>query len=317
MPYRSRCYKEIAMTEKITGINENSNRMEFFRNINYRGLSSLILFFSGKEACPANSHFGPAIRAQYLLHFIIRGKGRFSVNNHTYSLRENQVFLIQPNITTYYSADSENPWEYIWIGFDGRDVQTILQSCGLLGAHPYIDYIPGPEIMYYLNRIVDGMKDQSVNDYELLGTLLLIFGYLSRNRKPEPFPGEKDYLKKAVSFIRNNYYKNITVQNIADYVNINRSYLYRLFIQEFSVSPQKYIFNFRFHMATDMLTNTDMTVSAIALNCGFKDASTFCSQFRRCTGFTPKQYRNIDGDKQFTWKSSNFFNTEAAQKNGE
>ncbi|MCD7806543.1 MAG: AraC family transcriptional regulator, partial [Lachnospiraceae bacterium] len=112
-----------------------------------------------------------------------------------------------------------------------------------------------------------------------------------------------DYLQKAVLYIKNNYHKNITVQDIADYVGINRSYLYRLFMQEFSISPKNYIFDYRFHMATDLLSNTDMTVSAIALSCGFKDVSAFCSQFRKSTGFTPKQYRTIDGARQMTWKT--------------
>ena len=282
----------------------DSNRMEFFRNVEYRGISSLIIYFSGKETCLPNHQFGPAIRAHYLLHFITKGKGRFSVNNQTYHLSENQIFLIQPNATAYYIADSQDPWEYIWIGFDGQDAQTILQNCGLLGKYPFIDYIPSDELTQCLNKIVDIMRDQSANDYELLGYLFTIFGYLTRNKVERLLTTENDYLKKATTFIKNNYHKNISVQNIADFIGINRTYLYRLFMKEFSISPKKYLFNYRFHVAADLLSNTDMTVSSIALHCGFNDVSAFCNQFRKYTGFTPKQYRTIDGDKQLTWKSS-------------
>ena len=292
------------MAETIPNNDQNINRMEFFRNVNYRGIASLILFYSGRETCLPGHHFGPAVRAQYLLHFITRGKGRFSVNNTTYHLSQGQAFLIQPNVSTYYSADSEDPWEYIWIGFDGQDVQTILQNCGLLGKCPFIDYIPSPELTQYLNNIIDSMKNQTANDYELLGNLFLIFGYLSRNHQNVFLSTENDYLKGAVNYIKNNYHKNIIVQNVADYIGINRSYLYRLFMQEFSISPKQYILDYRFHAAADLLSNTSMTVSAIAINCGFKDISTFCHQFRKYTGFTPKQYRTIDGDKQMTWKSA-------------
>lgn len=282
-----------------------SNHMEFFRNVNCRGISSLTLYFAGRESCLPGHHFGPAIRAQYLLHFIVKGSGRFSVSNTTYTLSENQVFLIQPNIPTYYIASSECPWEYIWIGFDGQDAQIILQACGLLGKRPFVDYVPSEKLMGCLNNIVDGMKNQQANDYELLGNLFLIFGILARSHMQEELVQGNGYLSKAVSYIKNNYHKNINVQDIADYVGINRSYLYRLFMQEFSLSPKKYIFDYRFHVATDLLSNTDMTVSAIALSCGFKDISAFVSQFRKHTGFTPKQYRTIDGDKQMTWKSAN------------
>lgn len=291
------------MTDTIVSPTQPDTQKEFFRNVNYRGISSLIIFFAGKESCLPGHHFGPAVRAQYLLHFIIKGKGRFSVNNNTYTLSANQVFLIQPNIPTYYTADSEDPWEYIWVGFDGQDVQMILQNCGLLGKYPFVDYVPSDKLIQCLNNIVDGMKNQTSNDYELLGNLFMIFGSLTHNQTESRGPLENDYLQKALFYIKNNYHKNISVQNIADYVGINRSYLYRLFIQEFSISPKKYIFDYRFHVAADLLSNTNMTVSAIALNCGFKDTSTFCNQFRKSTGFTPKQYRTIDGARQMTWKS--------------
>ncbi len=290
------------MTENTVTSTPLNNRMEFFRNVNYRGISSLIIFFAGKESCLPSHHFGPAVRAQYLLHFIVKGKGRFSVNNTTYHLSENQAFLIQPNIPTYYTADSEEPWEYIWIGFDGQDAQTILQNCGLLGKCPFVDYVPSDALMGCLNNIVEGMKNQTANDYELLGNLFMIFGFLTHSQAESRQPLDNDYLQKAVLYIKNNYHKNLNVQDIADYVGINRSYLYRLFMQEFSISPKKYIFDYRFHVATDLLSNTNMTVSAIALSCGFTDVSAFCSQFRKCTGFTPKQYRSIDGEKQGTWK---------------
>ncbi len=292
------------MSENISKTVSENNRIEVFRNINYRGISSLTIFFAGRESCQPSHHFGPAVRAQYLLHFIIKGKGRFSFQNHTYTLSANQVFLIPPNVTTYYIADSKDPWEYIWIGFDGQDAQSILQNCGFLGSNPFVDFTPSEDFMALLNNIVDNMMNQSVNDYELLGNLFLIFGHLTRNRLKSSLSLENDYLITATNYIKRNYQKDIRVQDIADYVGINRSHLYRLFMETFSLSPKKYIFDYRFHTAAELLVNTDMTVSTIALSCGFNDVSTFCYQFKKYTGFTPKQYREIDGSKQMTWKAA-------------
>lgn len=281
---------------------EKRNIVEFFRSAKLRGTSSLILYFAGKEQCLPNHHFGPAVRAQYLLHFIIQGKGRFSVNNTTYTLSRNQVFLIKPNETTYYIADKDDPWEYVWIAFDGQDAQTILQNCGLLGNKPFIDYIPCADLMRCLDTIIEKLKDQSGNDYELLGNLFLIFGYLTRSQVKMLPHSENTYLMAAINFIQNNYHYNINVQNIADYIGINRSYLYRIFMQELSISPKEFLFCYRIHVAAELLSNTDMTVSAIATGSGFNDISAFCQHFRKRTGFTPNQYRKIDGEKQLTWK---------------
>ena len=75
------------------------NIVEFFRTKSARDTSSLVLYFAGREKCLPGHHFGPAIRAQYLLHFIIGGKGEFHVNGNVYHLAKNQVFL----------DDRENP----------------------------------------------------------------------------------------------------------------------------------------------------------------------------------------------------------------
>ena len=156
--------------------------------------------------------------------------------------------------------------------------------------------------MACLNRIVEGMKTHDANDYELLGSFFSVFGLLSGSQCESDASRENAYLRKAIEYIRKNYGKDINVQNIADFIGINRTYLYRLFMQEFSVSPKQYILNYRLHAAADLLFRTDMTVSAVALSCGFSDISSFCSHFKKASGFTPGQYRSVDGKKQLTWK---------------
>lgn len=73
----------------------------------------LYLAYCGIEYCYPSHSFGPAIREQYLLHYILDGKGIFKVNNKTYNLTKGQGFLINPNELTYYEADKYEPWKYI------------------------------------------------------------------------------------------------------------------------------------------------------------------------------------------------------------
>lgn len=168
--------------------NQISNGCEYFHKSNSSGISSLILSYAGEEACLPGHRFGPAIRSQYLLHFITKGKGQFCVEGKTYPLKANQVFLIQPNITTYYSADTKDPWAYIWVGFDGSDARKILQDCGLL-ERPYVDYNPDKTLLQCLKNIIDGLQNETTNDFRLLGDLFTIFGYLKDSRDASPSGG--------------------------------------------------------------------------------------------------------------------------------
>jgi lipoprotein NlpI len=46
-------------------------------------------------------------------------------------LGKNQLFLICPEVTTYYEADKDDPWTYLWIGFSGIKARTYLDYANL------------------------------------------------------------------------------------------------------------------------------------------------------------------------------------------
>lgn len=60
------------------------------------------------------------------------------------------------------------------------------------------------------------------------------------------------YVRKAVEFIQDNFCNPIHITDIADYVCINRSYLYTLFQRELSVSPKEYLANYRLTRASEL-----------------------------------------------------------------
>ena len=63
--------------------------------------------------------FGPAIKPHYVIHFVLSGKGMFSIGNKEYLLEQGYGFVIPPDELTFYQADEQNPWTYVWIGFNG------------------------------------------------------------------------------------------------------------------------------------------------------------------------------------------------------
>ena len=89
-------------------------------------------FFNvGYEKCQSGHRFGPSLRDNYIVHFVISGKGRYTVNDTTHHLGTGDFFLIRPNELVDYEADAEDPWEYYWIGFSGTKVKEILHTNGI------------------------------------------------------------------------------------------------------------------------------------------------------------------------------------------
>ncbi len=60
------------------------------------------------------THYGPAKRNNYIIHYVLSGKGYFNNN----FVEEGQGFLITPQMPEYYYPDNENPWEIFWITFE-------------------------------------------------------------------------------------------------------------------------------------------------------------------------------------------------------
>ena len=98
--------------------------------------SDLYLCFCGYETCQPLHSYGPAVRPNYVIHYIISGKGTFTIGNRTYRLTAGQGFFLMPNVRTYYEADADDPWTYLWIGFDGEKAASYVQELGLSEEHP-------------------------------------------------------------------------------------------------------------------------------------------------------------------------------------
>ena len=98
-------------------------------------------------------------------------------------------------------------------------------------------------------------------------------------------------LRTTVQFIQGNYCNPIKVTDVADYVCINRSYLYTLFRNSTGMSPQQFLTTFRITKATELLQLTDLPIESIALSCGYTDPLVFAKAFKQMKNMSPSIYR--------------------------
>lgn len=250
---------------------------------------ALNLYYGGWEICCPMHTFGPAIRQHYLVHYVTRGKGRLWMNDTCYVIEKDTMFLIRPGITCVYQADKDDPWEYCWICIDGYDVENMLNNSGFDKVNLlFFDKSNGEVRDAMLNFIFYFSKYKN-NEYMLLSRLYNIFGHMKIQMKKQQ--AKSIHVERAIDYIYENYSKNISVTDIANYLGIDRTYLYRLFKEEYNMSPQKYLLNFRLKAAMNKLEGGNMSIADIAYSCGFNDASAFCHQFKKVYKDTPLNYR--------------------------
>lgn len=250
----------------------------------------LAFYFCGWEKCEPGHFFGPAVRPHFLFHLILSGRGCYERAGIRHELGAGQGFLILPGESTRYQADFQDPWEYCWIGFGGTEAEEILKECGLDSENVIYHDRSGGLLRREMLQLVDSFGRSYTNPYMLLGRLYLSLSHMV-SMQPARGVVYQDYVNRALEFVHNNFSYEIGVAEIARTVGIDRTYLYRIFKEQVGQSPKKYLTAFRLRKAAEMLAETDLTVTEVALSCGWKEASLMDRQFKENYGCTPLQYR--------------------------
>lgn len=254
----------------------------------------LYLCHCGYAQCEPLHSCGPAARPNYIIHYVLDGKGIYQINGRKYELSKSQGFLIEPETLTFYQSDRQEPWTYLWIGFGGTRAKSLIQDVGLNSSQPIFSCPYGDALKQIILSMLKHTSSTPSNLYYLQGKLFEFFSVLSQDvilETPRKLSPENSYIPEAVSFIRNNYSRGIGVSDIAAHLNVNRSYLYTLFKEELGIPPKDFLTKFRISRAKELLTLTDFSIEHIAHSCGYRDSLVFSKAFKSLIGLTPTKYR--------------------------
>ena len=254
----------------------------------------LYLVSCGWEKCGATHSYGPAVRNYYMLHFILKGQGHYYLNNKHYKLNENQCFLTEPGTVTLYKAEPTNPWTYTWICFNGDYVPHLLKQSNLNTDNPIINLSCNQTIYEIIKEMLSYHQLTPANECYLQSKLYLIFAKLHEALQSVYNKVELNnnfYVTKAIEYIEKNTFTNLSVNDIARYLNISRSHLYALFKQELNTSPQQFLSNAKIANARELLSKTKIPIYSVALSCGYKNAFAFSRAFKQVTNISPREYR--------------------------
>ena len=265
-----------------------------------RKFSEFYLCYCGYAKCESLHSFGPAVRPNYLIHLILDGHGRFQTGDATYELAAGQGFLIEPEVQTFYQADKNDPWTYLWVGFGGSRAGEYLRDIGLGNGSGTFRCGETRKLKNMLINILKKNTYTVENDFYRESFLYSFFAVLSGSIDGEKISREETeniYVREALEYIQNNYHYGIRVSDISDYVGISRGYLHTLFTKNLNQSPQEYLVNYRITRAEELLTVTDLSIEGVAQSCGYSDPLVFSKLFKKKTGKTPSLYRKSDWEE--------------------
>ena len=139
--------------------------------------------------------------------------------------------------------------------------------------------------IYHESRIKDGLAAIIVE-----GLMLEMLGHASRSLVKAPVRAPA-WLLQAQDLLHARFNDPLNLVEIANSVGVHPTHLARTFKKHYRTTVGEYIRRLRLDWATRQLSETDDSITDIALAAGFYDQSHFSHMFKQHTGFTPAEFR--------------------------
>lgn len=273
-------------------ITPNKLKFHVFRDERFIDLN--LYQFGWERTVPLHS-YGPHARNHYLFHYVITGKGTLFANEQVYPITAGHGFLVVPGQITTYRADEQEPWEYTWIEFDGLRAQECLRLAGISRKEPV--YTPssraaGEKLCQQMLYIVNNGNAEPIH---LIGHAFLFLSQLvasSAHQRTQNVRRLRDfYIKEALTFIEGNFERDISIEEIAAFCGLNRSYFGKVFRETMGESPQTFLLHYRMARAAQLLKETNLPIGEIARQVSYDNQLHFSRAFKNVHGVSPREYR--------------------------
>lgn len=153
-------------------------------------------------------------------------------------------------------------------------------------------------LIYYIDTILK--NDSSLaNNTEIQARLIRVLIELDKCFTPSNLSTGISYIKRAQDFIKNNFNRSITIEEIAKYASVSKTHLQRLFKVHTGMSVLQSLNYFRISKCKKILVETNLTIDEICSHVGFNNRQQLIYEFKIQTGTTPINYRSNFSNKDF------------------
>ncbi len=139
--------------------------------------------------------------------------------------------------------------------------------------------------------------EQPGHEVVLRAKLLELMAYLSRAYTRTETTEAHALLRvgSVIGALENDYAKDWTLDELVRTAHMSRSNLMRVFRKATSQSPIEYLIRLRIQKSMELLRNSDLSVTEIAMEVGFNDSNYYTRQFNRIIGSSPSAFRKAKG----------------------
>lgn len=226
------------------------------------------------------------------IEFIVSGTGHVQAGDQYFTPTAGDTYFLPQGIDHFYYSDRKEPWEKIWVNLTGEFVTQLSSLYGICGIY-HFPKLDTSDLLLKLQYYAD--RPTTANTPEKCASLVNELFYRMSRSTCATEPQALTPAQKMLAYIEQHQTDVIRLEQLAEVCQKSPSQAERLFRNEVGLPPYRYVLNRKIELACQLLNETGMSVQDIASYLSFDDAFYFSGLFRRKTGYSPTQYRNMMG----------------------
>ena len=240
--------------------------------------------------------YRPTGRVDYQLLYVANGKAHFFLNGKEEIVHAGHMVLYRPKEMQKYVYYGTDQTEVYWVHFTGSDVKKILKDYGF-PAKKHILYTGTLAEYHQLFKQMIQELQLCKPHYEDMLTSLLLQLFVLINRQFTEKTTLNSYAQNeiisATHYFGEHYNQDICIEDYAAAHNMSISWFIRTFKHYNKVTPMQYILSIRMTNAQSLLETSTYNISEIAAFVGYDNPLYFSRLFKKHTGYSPSDFRNI------------------------
>lgn len=232
---------------------------------------------------------------QHILIYVATGYGQAGIKKENYTMGPGDFIFLPAKTKHYYQSDEKNPWSIYWIHFSGTNAAEIIKTM-LLHQDSYTGNVEtGSARVSLFNEIYSNLERGYALENLVFSSMALSY-FLSSfifNNNYNQTDGEKkeDIIDVSINFMQKNFYKPLTLHEIAQSISVSASHFSFLFKKKTGYAPIEYFNHLKIQKACQYILFTDLRIKEIANQVGFEDQYYFSRLFSKLMGIAPLEYR--------------------------
>lgn len=246
--------------------------------------------------CDANWKSDGSVPPFGSIGLILDGTGTIRVNDTEIHPSKGQLYLLPAKTTQVFFTDPDRPYRKYYCHFElncqGADLFELIRLPLCVNAK---DSDTAAALFEKMICACEGNDITSaIRAKQSLFDLLVYYmeccpkGSVSLSENNIDTP-----LNNAIDFAEHHLDSSVTVQKMAEIAGYHPGHFTKLFQKRLGITPMQFIIRKKKERAIELLTDTDLPISSIAESLGFANQFYFSSFFKKQTGMTPSEYRNI------------------------